>query len=93
MNRALELLLRGAKITGTFTEGFNYIYENLYTTDDVNHLSNFCEWLDKEIGGAGRANIEKLYWAFDNRESTAGQTVIEHWKEIINKFKPLKKQV
>ena len=29
MNRALELLLRGAKMTGTFVEGLQYIYEDL----------------------------------------------------------------
>ena len=84
MNRTLELLLRGAKATGTFTEGLQYIFEDLYTTDDVNNLSKFCEFLDNEIGSAGRGNIEKLYWAFNNIESTAGQTVIEHWKKKLS---------
>mgnify|MGYP005636633407 FL=1 len=87
MNRALELLLRGAKMTGTFVEGLQYIYEDLYTTDDIDHLEKFCTWLDMEIGGAGPANIEDLYFAFGNQDSPHAQYVISHWKEKLAIYK------
>jgi len=87
MNRELELLLRGAKMTGTFVEGLEYIYEDLYVSDDVDHLQKFCEFLDNEIGGAGPANIQELYFAFGNQDIPHCQEIISHWKEKLAKYK------
>ena len=81
MNRTLELLLRGAKMTGSFTEAFNYIYEDLYVSEDTDHLRRFCDFLENEIGGAGPANIEDLYFAFGNQDIPHCQEIISHWKE------------
>tara|TARA_B100000287_G_C20511672_1_gene733274 strand:+ start:111 stop:377 length:267 start_codon:yes stop_codon:yes gene_type:complete len=83
MNRTLELLLRGAKTTGSFTEGLNYIYEDLYVDEDIMHLQSFCNWLDTEIGGAGPANIEDLYFCFGNQEIPMCQKIIKSHKEKI----------
>ena len=88
MNRALELLLRGAKQTGTFVEGLQYIYEDLYTTDDIDHLEKFCTWLDMEIGGAGPANIEALWAAFNLPNSEESQKTISFWKEKLAIYNP-----
>ncbi len=88
MNRTLELLLRGAKTTGSFTEGLNYIYEDLYVDEDIMHLQSFCNWLDTEIGGAGPSNIEDLYFAFNNpRSHEMSQKIISHWKEKLALYK------
>ena len=83
MNRTLELLLRGAKTTGSFTEGLNYIYEDLYVDEDIMHLQSFCNWLDTEIGGAGPSNIEDLYFAFGNQDIPFCQELIKSHKEKI----------
>ena len=39
-NRNKELLLNGAKTIGTFTEGYYYIEESLYS-DEANELYSF----------------------------------------------------
>ena len=44
-NRNKELLLNGAKTTGSFTEGYYYIEESLYG-DEANELYSFCEWIE-----------------------------------------------
>jgi len=89
MTRTLELLLNGAKLTGTFNEALNYIYEDLYVTENVEELQKFCDWLDKEIGGAGPANIEDLYFAFNNQDTDMSQKIISHWKEKLAIYKTL----
>ena len=40
-----------------------------------------------EIGGAGPANIEDLYFAFGNQDSPHAQYVISHWKEKLAIYK------
>ena len=55
----------GAKMTGTFEEAYSYVEEDLYI-DEADTISEFCEWVDKEIGGAGANNIETLFEAFIN---------------------------
>lgn len=62
---AKTLLLEGASITGTFTEGYFYVEEKM----QVKHaqtLFEFCQWIDSKIGGAASANIDMLYSAFKN---------------------------
>ena len=60
-----ELLLLGAKTTGSFVEGYYYVEENLYI-DEAEELHAFCKWIDNEIGGAGWSNIDTLWLAFKN---------------------------
>jgi len=65
---AKELLLMGA-ITGTFTEGYHFVEERI----QVNHakeLLAFCQWIDKNIGGAARGNIDMLFMAYKNPDNT-----------------------
>ena len=88
MTRTFELLLRGAKQTGTFVEGLQYIYEDLYMSDDYNTLEKFCTWLDMEIGGAGPANIEALWAAFNLPNSEESQKTISFWKEKLAIYNP-----
>jgi hypothetical protein len=40
-----------------------------------------------EIGGAGPANIEDLYFAFGNQDIPHCQEIISHWKEKLAKYK------
>lgn len=69
MNRlplyAKELLLQGAKMTGTFTEGYYAVEERILVRDAVPLLA-FAKWIDTHIGGAADGNIEMLYLAFKN---------------------------
>lgn len=57
------LLLQGAKTCGSFTEGYHYVVEDLYV-DEADEIYKFCEYIDNQIGGAGRANIDTLFLAF-----------------------------
>lgn len=59
------LLLMGAKTTGTFREAYSYVEEELYV-DEADTIFDFCKYIDKKIGGAGRNNIEQLFEAFIN---------------------------
>lgn len=60
-----DLLLLGAKTTGSFVEGYYYAEEDLYV-DEAEELYAFCKWIDKEIGGASKFNIDTLWLAFKN---------------------------
>ena len=58
----------GAKTTGSFLEGFNYVNESLYV-DESDELYAFCEYIENEIGGAGPINIDMLWLGFKYPES------------------------
>lgn len=62
---AKTLLLKGASITGSFTEAYFFVEESL----KINHadeLRSFCNWIDEEIGGAASGNIDMLFKAYKN---------------------------
>ena len=61
--RNKDLLLMGAKTTGSFLEGYYYIEESLYI-DESASLHSFCTWIDDHIGGAGPVNIDMLWLGF-----------------------------
>ena len=84
----IRLLLRGAKVTGSFVEGFHYVCEDLYT-DEVEDACGFCEWIDKEIGGAGKANINMLYRAYKNPDNKSLQKIAQETKERISRLRSL----
>ena len=67
-SRNKDLLLMGAKQTGSFVEGYYYIEESLYINES-DKLYAFCEWIDNEIGGAGPINIDMLWLGFNYPES------------------------
>ena len=62
---AKTLLLQGASTLGNFTDGFDYIEEQVKATH-YGELRIFCKWIDANIGGASRFNIDMLYAAFKN---------------------------
>jgi len=62
---AKTLLLQGASAVGNFTNGFDYIEEQVKVTH-YDELRIFCKWIDANIGGASRFNIDMLYAAFKN---------------------------
>lgn len=61
----ISLLTKGASITGTFVEGYWYSEEEFYC-NEADELLKFCEYIDNEIGGAARGNIQMLFSAFKN---------------------------
>ena len=65
--RNITLLSHGAKMMGTFLEAYMYVEEELYV-NEAETIENFCEYIDKEIGGASSYNMEKLFKAFINPE-------------------------
>ena len=83
--RNKDLLLMGAKQTGSFTEGYHYIYESLYI-NEADSLYAFCEWIENEIGGAGPINIQDLWYAFNHPGEEFSNNVTEHWKKEMERI-------
>lgn len=82
---AKELLLMGATTIGTFTQGYYFVEERIR----VNHakeLLAFCQWIDKNIGGAARGNIDMLFMAYKNPDNMelakAAQSLAEQIRYI-----------
>jgi len=67
-SRNKDLLLMGAKQTGSFLEGYYYIEESLYINES-DEIYAFCEYIENEIGGAGPINIDMLWLGFKYPES------------------------
>lgn len=65
--RNIVLLIQGLKMTGNMTDGFDYSAEEMYV-DEIDELSKFCGWVDREIGGCSKYNIEMLFKAFKGDE-------------------------
>ena len=83
---AKTLLLQGASTVGNFTNGFDYIEEQVKATH-YGELRIFCKWIDANIGGASRFNIDMLYAAFKNPKDLS---LKEHVNELaleIQRFK------
>lgn len=82
-NYAKSLLLQGASITGTFSEGYFYVEESLR----INHtkeLQQFCKWIDQNIGGAASGNIDMLFSAFKNPHN---EELAKQAKDLTNKIR------
>jgi len=84
--RSKILILEGARVTGTFTEGFSYSYEQFYV-DEADEMSEFCKWVDENIGGGGRNNIETLFLAFKNPTNKEYQQFVKELKQKIDEIK------
>ena len=87
--RNKTLLLEGARITGNFVEGYYYCEEQLYVKD-ATILFRFCNYIDKEIGGAGKLNIDMLFQAFKNPQNLDLQKQAMEVKEKIQKIKEIR---
>tara|TARA_B100001287_G_C22515058_1_gene450083 strand:- start:366 stop:656 length:291 start_codon:yes stop_codon:yes gene_type:complete len=83
--RNKDLLLMGAKQTGSFLDGYYYIEESLYI-DESDSLYAFCKWIDGEIGGAGPINIQDLWYSFNHPEDEFSKNVVEHWKKEMERI-------
>jgi len=83
------LLLDGAKITGSFVEGYYYCEEQLYVNEGK-ELFRFCNYIDNEIGGAGQLNIDMLFQAFKNPQNLDLQKQAIEIKEKIQKIKGIR---
>lgn len=83
--RNKDLLLMGAKTTGSFVDGYYYIEESLYI-DESDSLYAFCEWIENEIGGAGPINIQDLWYAFNHPGEEFSNNVTEHWKKEMERI-------
>jgi len=74
-------LLQGASCTGSFVEGLMMNEEHLLISEPWELLEDFCEWIDVEIGGAGRINIDQLWCSFQNQEDPLCAMFIEETKK------------
>lgn len=83
---AKTLLLQGASITGTFTEGYFFVEEKIKIKDS-NLLFEFCKWIDKNIGGAASGNIDMLFSAFKNPFNA---DLTNQANELANKIRRIK---
>jgi len=84
--RTKDLLLMGAKTTGSFLEGYDYIYENLYVNES-DSLYEFCKYIENEIGGAGPVNIQDLWYAFNHPQDKDAQSIAKHIKKMMDEIK------
>lgn len=84
--RNITLLLMGAKTTGTFNEAYSYVEEELYV-DEADTIFDFCKYIDKKIGGAGRNNIEQLFEAFIN---PSNKEAVKFAMDVRNKIAEIK---
>lgn len=78
-DRNAVLLCYGAKMLGSFSEGFMYCEEELYI-DEIDELRLFCQWIDEKIGGGAEGNIKNLFIAFKEPNNKNAQ-------EFANKLK------
>ena len=58
--RNYMILEENVKSTGDWTTACEYADENLYNTE-AKTIRDFCEWLDKNNIGMGRANYEQRF--------------------------------
>jgi len=82
-------LLQGASCTGSFREGLMMNEEHLFISEPWELLEDFCEWIDVEIGGAGRINIDQLWSSFQNQEDPLCAMFIEETQKTMLKYKNL----
>lgn len=83
---AKTLLLHGAKTTGTMTGAFEYAWEEFYT-NEVDGLEEFCQWIDKEIGGCSAFNIDNLYLAYKHPDNKYLRRFANEIKSRISRIK------
>ena len=81
--RTKDLLLMGARMDGTFTDGFLFIEEQIYIHEHPKGLYEFCQFIDNEIGGAGSSNIDLFWLAFNNPNDKDIQTQFEVAKKRV----------
>jgi hypothetical protein len=84
---AKTLLLHGASIMGNFIEGYYYVEESMKSKDAI-ELQSFCEWIDKNIGGAANGNIDMLFLSFKNPNDIE---LSNKAKELADKIQKIKK--
>lgn len=89
MKRFLEVLIEGTAHTGTLREGFHYSYERFYTSDPIEDIKNFAAWVDDEIGGASKRNVEMLWGYFHNPGDLILRSQVKELKrklELLNRL-------
>jgi len=86
--RNVALLLMGAKTTGSMEEGYHMVVESLYI-DEAVELYEFCQWVDKEVGGCSQYNIQRLWEAFKHPNDADLMIFVKDLKAKIAMFKAL----
>ncbi len=84
--RVKQLILTGAKETGSFSAGFNYIFESL-PVGSAEDAKRFCEYIDREPLAAGLATIDRLYECYLTPELPAN---VQYVKSIRQKIEFLR---
>ena len=82
------MLLDGAKTTGSYVEGLEMHAENL-TFEDYAELNRFAQWIEAEVGGAGNANIDRLYECYQNSDDSDNKEFVRELRERIESFRKL----
>jgi len=80
--RNKTLLLKGQNMTGSMKEAYIWVEEDLYV-DEALDMLEFCEWVDKEVGGCGRFNIDQLYHCFQTPDDPKSQSYVRGLKKLI----------
>jgi len=82
------LLLKGARMTGSFRGALVHGFEDFYVKD-YEKIKEFAYWLDDEVGGASSSNIFWLFDAFKNPENEILKRMKDKHKEQIQRLKNL----
>lgn len=85
------LLLEGARLGGSMEEGFFYVEERIYLGES-RELLDFCQWVDKNIGGCSEGNIDMLFKAFKNPTDKKAQKLAEDLRDRIKEINNLMKR-
>ena len=88
-NYAKHLLLHGASVTGSFTQGYFFVEERI-KSQHGKFLQDFCQWIDDQIGGAGFNNIDWLFLAFKNPAHTELQQRVNDLRTRIAQIRSIK---
>lgn len=86
--RTFTLIIEGAKQEGNFKEAYRPMEEAFYT-NEIDEVIDFCEWIDKNVGGASYTNIETLYKAYKNPSSKHLANYVAELKEKISQIRQL----
>jgi hypothetical protein len=85
-------ILEGGRIAGNFTEGIEMSFESFPNTEMYERAKRFCQFLDDEIGGAGRGNIDVFHKYWGDRINMH-PTEITHYENLKNQVKMLNNRI
>ena len=83
---AKQLMLYGARNSGTFVEGY-YLMQDEFYVDEAKDMFEFAQFIDNKTGGAGPKNIDMMYQAFKNPSDGDLQKQVQELADKISRIR------